>query len=320
MIYSQYWLYSTPTSQIAKIVDSPKKEKINNNNTKTSYDNNPNLQSASKIKKYKNDVSMPLYLKGYVSVPSLGIYEPIHEGTSPRALANGAGTVKYGQNMDNIGNYAIASHNMADWYWGHSFAQLQLLSNVNNLKIYTTDGKNIYTYQAKKHYIVDQNDSMKYTTDAYGEKILSEDNKNYTNQSNYQNGAYLGKDITLYTCYTIPPDYYHAENRIIVMGVQTEKVSIENTPENLKSLFPDLFKKTNDYNNDYNHIKNNYNKNNIKINLKNNKPINKASNNNFLYNNQSLTKIDTIFKISLIMFVVSMITIIITALIEKRSK
>lgn len=315
MVYSQYWLYSTPTSQIAKIVDAPKKEKINNNNTKTSYDNNPNLQSASQIKKYKNDVSMPLYLKGYVSVPSLGVYEPIHEGTSPRVLAYGAGTVKYGQNMDNIGNYAIASHNMADWYWGHSFAQLQLLSNVNNLKIYTTDGNNIYTYQATKHYVVDQNDSMKYTTDNYGENLLSEDNKNYTNQSKYKNGIYWGKDITLYTCYTIPPDYYHAQNRIIVMGVQTEKVPVKDAPDNLKELFPDLFNKTNDYNN----IKNNYIKNNGKVDLKNNKAINKASNNNSLYKGLSLTKINTIFKSSLIMFILSMFIIIITSMIEKRS-
>lgn len=126
-----------------------------------SFTDNNYVGSLKDITSYSNQ-NQKLYLQGYISVPNLGIYQPIYYGTSNTVLANGAGTVKDGQKMGE-GNYGVSAHNMgsyANWIVpvpsvsgayikpGSYFTALQ---SGTPGAIYTTDGEYIYTFkQANK--------------------------------------------------------------------------------------------------------------------------------------------------------------------------
>lgn len=122
-----------------------------------SFTDNNYINSLNSITDYLGDTSK-LYLQGYVAVPNVGISEPIYYGTSNASLANGAGTAKDNQVMGQ-GNYGISAHNMGPYVnWkvpvpsvsggyinpGKYFSSLQ---NQTPTYIYTTDGKDIYTYK-----------------------------------------------------------------------------------------------------------------------------------------------------------------------------
>ena len=122
-----------------------------------SFKDNNYVSSLNSITDYLGDTSK-LYLQGYIAVPNAGISEPIYYGTSNASLANGAGTAKDNQVMGQ-GNYAISAHNMGPYInWkvpvpsvsggyinpGKYFSSLQVQKPTY---IYTTDGKNIYTYK-----------------------------------------------------------------------------------------------------------------------------------------------------------------------------
>lgn len=277
---TSYWIYQNPTLNLG--TTQPVKQKIHNGDTSDAkYGQSVELQSGEQIKKDAKIKSLPLYLKGYVNMPSVGVYQPIFEGTNQRTLALGAGTIKPNQGMNKVGNYAIAAHNRADWYWGNSFGELQP-KDVVGLPVYSTDGKNIYKYQVVDKKVVPAEQSMKFTEDDYSEKelapqtkqlgidtkeassikdVTSENNNDTKNMKNEHtelsknsdalepanndtddNQKYTyGKMITLYTCYEIPPDYYHAANRIIVRGVMTQKTKVKNATKEQQALFPELF-------------------------------------------------------------------------------
>ncbi|QBO36097.1 class A sortase [Periweissella cryptocerci] len=145
------------------------------------------------LKKLRADMQRKeaVVLRGYVAIPQVGIEMPIFEGTSPKSLALGAGTLKADETMGQR-NYAIGAHNMADnrTY----FSTLQNEFYVGS-KIYVTDGEKIYIYRS--------------TT----KKIVSEYQVNVLADKPKQTAT-----ITLVTCFEEPPYYTNATKRVIITG------------------------------------------------------------------------------------------------------
>lgn len=268
-----FWKYQNPTSELFKIAQPIKGEKIDLNGSENAeYGASVELKSLDQMKAFQQNTNQPLYLRGYLNIPAIGTYQAIHEGTSDRSLAYGSGTTRPGLRMDQVGNYAIAGHNMADWGWGKSLGQTQPNPMIG-LDAYTTDGVNIYTYKIVDKVKVHRDDSMKYIEDDFTERDLQQQIKDLgvkTTQANSiedvrmhkspkdreksDDSDFINKDdankqdiydyaklLTLYTCFETPPDYYHATHRIITRGVQTEAVSAKDAPQWKRDLFPDVF-------------------------------------------------------------------------------
>jgi Sortase (surface protein transpeptidase) len=110
-----------------------------------------NLDSlASDAKKKTKEV-----LRGFVAMPktnsSAAIYMPIYEGTSNHVLSIGAGVGKPNRTMGQ-GNFPVFAHNMGDSMTANPsfFSPLQTMrQTVVGSKVYTTNAKDIYTWQIK---------------------------------------------------------------------------------------------------------------------------------------------------------------------------
>lgn len=260
-----YWQYETPTADIAKVISTPTsgknatKQKIVHGKIprkKIKYESGVELHSAQQLKKYQR-LKQPIYLRGYVTIPAIGVYQPIYEGTSLKTLAYGAGTIKPNQEMGKMGNYAIAAHNLVDWYWGHSFGLLQPV-NTNGLNAYLINDKRLYMYRLVAKKIVPKTASMSWTQNEKTERMLSDYNKqsDYHVKANFLAEAksginsndgsyYYAPDLTLYTCYEQPPNYNIATHRILVFGIRRGSKPISKMTSYEKSLFPHMFTQVN---------------------------------------------------------------------------
>lgn len=257
-----YWKYENPTAEIARVVATPPKkvqqQKIVHGkipHKKVKYDSGVELHSATQLRKYQR-IKQPIYLRGYFTIPAIGVYQPVYEGTSLKTLAYGAGTIKPNQEMGQLGNYAIAAHNLVDWYWGHSFGLLQPY-NIDGLNAYLINDQKLYMYRLVKKKVVHKTASMPWTENEKTEKMLSPYNQNSDyhiranslaeakSGGNPDGNYYYAPTLTLYTCYEQPPNYNVATHRILVFGIRRGAKPISKMSNYEKSLFPNMFAKTN---------------------------------------------------------------------------
>lgn len=259
---SAYWLYQNSNVELTKITQPDTSQPIVAEDQATdgvTYDGSVEITSTEQLQEYRNDTSQPLYLRNYLSMPSLGINLQIYEGTSNRVLTYGAGTIKTGQIVDSFANYAVAAHNFSDAQWGHGFSMLQTYPDVYGRQAYISDGDYVYTYTMVSYDNVYRDDSMKYTEDDWRQQFLQEQiktiaPKEYTQEvtperlynadesyvDNTEGKTFTyGKLLTLYTCYL--EGYYHDQswNRIIVTGVMTKKQKLSEAPQDVQALFLD---------------------------------------------------------------------------------
>ena len=120
------------------------------------------LSSPYQIWTYAHANHYPLYLAGYIAIPSRDILLPINHGNSNRVLAVGAGTLKdsnapapYNE-ADVMGksNYALCGHNMDDNYT--LFSPITHMSDGEN--IYVTNGKQIFVYRKISTHVIPPTD------------------------------------------------------------------------------------------------------------------------------------------------------------------
>lgn len=261
--YVAFWQYQHPTAEVAKVIAQPssqgkKQPKIIHGKIprkKVKYESGVELRSAKQLQKYQR-IRQPIYLRGYFTIPKIGVYQPVYEGTNVKTLAYGAGTIKPNQTMGGLGNYAIAAHNLVDWYWGHSFGLLQPI-NTNGLNAYLINDKRLYMYRLVDKKIVPKTASMPWTANEKTERMLSAYNKQSdyhikadslaeAKMGNNPNGQYYyAPDLTLYTCYEQPPNYNVASHRILVFGIRRGSKPISKMSSYEKSLFPHMFTKVN---------------------------------------------------------------------------
>ena len=260
--YSAYFMFVNNNYQLSRVAQPLKSNKITKQNEETKnveYSPSVELTSPEQIEKARKDTSQPLYLRSYLSVPNLGINLQVFEGTSDRVLTYGAGTIKAGQNPDQIGNYALAAHNFFDRSYGIGFSNLQTSSNIEGSYAYLSDGDYVYTYKLVKTVDVHKDNSMIYTEDDFAEQLLQNEIKStpseigteertpenvYTSDNTYTENAdgktfTYGKLLTLYTCKLEPGSQLISYNRIIVTGVQVRKEKLEETSEDVRNLFID---------------------------------------------------------------------------------
>lgn len=166
----------------------------------------------------------PLKKLGEIAIPvqsgmRVGVHVSIFQGTSVTALAYGAGTAIANEKMGQ-GNYALSAHNMANNSTYFSPLQNELSANQRPY-IYVTDHKRIYEYRV-----------FSQTNQPKGKFIVPLTDTAVLNQpTNHQ------PQITLTTCYEIPPDYANAQNRVIVKGGLVRSMSWHSAPSNQKKLF-----------------------------------------------------------------------------------
>lgn len=166
----------------------------------------------------------PLKKLGEIAIPvqsgmRVGVHVSIFQGTSVTALAYGAGTAIANEKMGQ-GNYALSAHNMANNSTYFSPLQNELSANQRP-SIYVTDHKRIYEYR-----VFSQNNQPK------GKFIVP-----LTDTAVLDQPANDQPQITLTTCYEIPPDYANAQNRVIVKGGLVRSVSWHSAPSSQKKLF-----------------------------------------------------------------------------------
>ncbi|WP_039106744.1 class A sortase [Levilactobacillus brevis] len=166
----------------------------------------------------------PLKKLGEIAMPvqkgmRVGIHVSIFQGTSVTALAYGAGTAIANEKMGQ-GNYALSAHNMANNSTYFSPLQNELSANQRPY-IFVTDHKRIYEYR-----VFSQNNQPK------GKFIVP-----LTDTAVLDQPANDHPQITLTTCYEIPPDYANAQNRVIVKGGLVRSVSWHEAPSSQKKLF-----------------------------------------------------------------------------------
>lgn len=260
--YSAYFMFVNNNYQLSRVAQPLKSNKITKQNEETKnveYSPSVELTSPEQIEKARKDTSQPLYLRSYLSVPNLGINLQVFEGTSDRVLTYGAGTIKAGQNPDQIGNYALAAHNFFDRSYGIGFSNLQTSSNIEGSYAYLSDGDYVYTYKLVKTIDVHKDNSMIYTEDDFAEQLLQNEIKStpseidteertpenvYTSDQTYTKNSEgktftYGKLLTLYTCKLEPGSQLISYNRIIVTGVQVKKEKLEEASEDVRNLFID---------------------------------------------------------------------------------
>ena len=120
------------------------------------------LSSPYQIWKYVHANNYPLYLAGYIAIPSRGVLLPINHGNSNRVLAVGAGTLKDSNapapydEADVMGksNYVLCGHNMDDNYI--LFSPIVHMGNGENT--YVTNGKQIFIYRKISTHVIPPTD------------------------------------------------------------------------------------------------------------------------------------------------------------------
>lgn len=144
---------------------------------------------------------------GFVSIPVIGLKQPIVNELSNYAISIGA-AVYYDNMKMGEDNYVLASH---FWYGSKTALFSPLYYNVNqgaaNQKIYLTDLEYLYTYETI-HY-----------------KVVSIDETSYIQQGTDD------KLVTLFTC-----NYNPEDGRVVIQGKLAKK-------EKLNSVSTDLINK-----------------------------------------------------------------------------
>ena len=260
---SAYWLYQNSSVELTSITKPDLTQKIVKNGEKTdgaTYDGSLEVRTAEQVKQYRKDTSQPLYLRNYLSVPSLGINLQIYEGTSNRVLSYGAGTIKPNQVLDNYANYAIAAHNFSDAQWGKGFSVLQYQPDIYGKTAYVSDGEYVYSYTLAKREHIFRDESMKFTEDDYRQQTMQDEIKrlapidyrktvkpdkiynidgSYKQNTNIQEFEY-GKLLTFYTCEV---EWNGGQllswNRFVITGVMIKKQKLSYAPKDVQNLFLD---------------------------------------------------------------------------------
>lgn len=185
---------------------TPSHKAVDPNDKSITYgDSNTAISSLWELLEHRNGDGT-LLARGTISVPVQdGVYTPINttifEGSSNYVLAYGAGTIKPDQKMG-TGNYVIGAHNVADNT--SLFSPLQTQIDVaKKPKAYLSDGKNVYTYQLNSW------DRVSRTTHG-----LVADKENQKPK------------LTLITCYLEYPNFYDAQDRVVVTGDLVDVKSI----------------------------------------------------------------------------------------------
>ena len=215
-----------------------------------------NISSPEDIRRIREESSEPLYLRGYLIVPSVGIKERIMEGLGESALTYGVGTMNPSSHPSQYGTYALAGHNFGDWDYGTGLSKLQKYgSSLVGELAYITYGDMVYEYKIVDVKQMFRDYSMPYTEVDWNSRNLSGLVPQYT--SDYQvipgtqalrpNDFYAsydlnpnmnynyGKILTLYTCHVLPPDYRFSYDRIIARGIQVNSYNIDNVPQHIKN-------------------------------------------------------------------------------------
>lgn len=183
----------------------------------------PNFDQLVKDK--NSNVNMTY--RGQVVIPDIKVWQPIYEGTSVGAIANGVGTMKPGQKFGQ-GNYSIFGHNYRSVKFGDRLLLTHLQTKVgvpgnsdNSLigtklgqKIYAYDGENVVTFKVISQSIKDSNDLINTVSDL-----------------NVHNNALI----------TIVTEYVQSDNslknpsqkRIVIVGQEINSVSKDQS-KNLK--------------------------------------------------------------------------------------
>ena len=192
----------------------------------TAYGDSSNQTGDISPAQLKKDAKAgyPLYKRGEIAIPQqpglrTAIHVAIFEGTSVTALAYGAGTAKPNEKMGH-GNYALSAHNMADNVTYFSPLQSRLQANQRPYA-YVTNQRIIYRYRiySQQH-------------DPQGKVIVP-----LTDVGVLNDPADGRAQLTLTTCYEVPPDYANATKRVIVRGELVNQVNWKKAPATWRALF-----------------------------------------------------------------------------------
>ena len=257
------WQNEHPTYELSRVVGNADSEKetiatnVDGNNVTYDVSNISEINSASELQAdSKSDE--PVYLKSYLKIPELGVDVKIYEGLGKKALSKGAGTIREGMSPDKLGVYAIAAHNLHDFDEGHGFSKFQKYREKSiGKKAYLSDGEYIYTYTIIDNKSLIKTDTMKYTDDDWINQFYTDYivrypqyagktsvTKEYTKEGNYKEIQPVNKVyapfISFYTCNVEKQGkHWVSGNRILTVGVLTDKVKFKDASLDLKKLFFD---------------------------------------------------------------------------------
>ena len=257
------WQNEHPTYELSRVVGNADSEKetiatnVDGNNVTYDVSNISEINSASELQAdSKSDE--PVYLKSYLKIPELGVDVKIYEGLGKKALSKGAGTIREGMSPDKLGVYAIAAHNLHDFDEGHGFSKFQKYREKSiEKKAYLSDGEYIYTYTIIDNKSLIKTDTMKYTDDDWINQFYTDYivrypqyagktsvTKEYTKEGNYKEIQPVNKVyapfISFYTCDVEKQGkHWVSGNRILTVGVLTDKVKFKDASLDLKKLFFD---------------------------------------------------------------------------------
>lgn len=257
------WQNEHPTYELSRVVGNADSEKetiatnVDGNNVTYDVSNISEINSASELQAdSKSDE--PVYLKSYLKIPELGVDVKIYEGLGKKALSKGAGTIRENMSPDKLGVYAIAAHNLHDFDEGHGFSKFQKYREKSiGKKAYLSDGEYIYTYTIIDNKSLIKSDTMKYTDDDWVNQFYTDYivrypqfagktsvTKEYTKEGNYKEISAINKVyapfISFYTCDVEKQGkHWVSGNRILTVGVLTDKVKFKDASLDLKKLFFD---------------------------------------------------------------------------------
>lgn len=257
------WQNEHPTYELSRVVGNADSEKetiatnVDGNNVTYDVSNISEINSASELQAdSKSDE--PVYLKSYLKIPELGVDVKIYEGLGKKALSKGAGTIREGMSPEKLGVYAIAAHNLHDFDEGHGFSKFQKYREKSiGKKAYLSDGEYIYTYTIIDNKSLIKTDTMKYTDDDWINQFYTDYivrypqyagktsvTKEYTKEGNYKEIQPVNKVyapfISFYTCDVEKQGkHWVSGNRILTVGVLTDKVKFKDASFDLKKLFFD---------------------------------------------------------------------------------
>lgn len=257
------WQNEHPTYELSRVVGNADKEKetiatnVDGNNVTYDVSNISEINSASELQA-DSKLNEPVYLKSYLRIPELGVDVKIYEGLGKKALSKGAGTIREGMSPDKLGVYAIAAHNLHDFDEGHGFSKFQKYREKSiGKKAYLSDGEYIYTYTIIDNKSLIKTDTMKYTDDDWINQFYTDYivrypqyagktsvTKEYTKEGNYKEIQPVNKVyapfISFYTCDVEKQGkHWVSGNRILTVGVLTDKVKFKDASLDLKKLFFD---------------------------------------------------------------------------------
>ena len=257
------WQNEHPTYELSRVVGNADKEKetiatnVDGNNVTYDVSNISEINSASELQA-DSKLNEPVYLKSYLKIPELGVDVKIYEGLGKKALSKGAGTIRDGMSPEKLGVYAIAAHNLHDFDEGHGFSKFQKYRDKSiGKKAYLSDGEYIYTYTIIDNKSLVKTDTMKYTDDDWINQFYTDYivrypqyagktsvTKEYTKEGNYKEIQPTTKVyvpfISFYTCDVEKQGkHWVSGNRILTVGILTDKVKFKDASLDLKKLFFD---------------------------------------------------------------------------------